>query len=230
MTRTIRSSSVALLLALVMGASAGSASAALLWADGFNGRILRAPWHEVDARWRVGSGALRVVKASVDRRTHVGYAVVGLGSAHRSGLRVSSKVRLSPGQSNIGVVAPFENAGNHLLCKVELTPGHPDGKVAIERRLRGSSPTLLRARGAVGLRKGAVYRVTVVRRLRVVTCSVQRNAAIVTKLRYSMTPQDLRAFGNGTKAGVRIRVVDHATIDDEDDGRSRFLDFRALAI
>jgi hypothetical protein len=63
-----------------------------------------------------------------------------------------------------------------------------------------------------------------------VTCSVQRNATLVARLRYSMTRQDLRAFGNGTRAGVRIRVVDRATIDDEDDGRSRFLDFRALAI
>lgn len=225
----IRPASFVLLLALVLGASTGSASAALLWADGFGGSALRAPWQEIDARWRVGNGALRVVKRSVDRRTHVGYAVVGLGGTHRSGLRISSQIRLSPGQSNVGLVAPFENAGNHLLCKVELTPGHPEGKVAIERRLRGGSPTLLRASGGLGLRKGAVYRLTVERRRRLVTCAVRRNGVIVTRLRYLMTSRDLRAFGDGAKAGVRIRVVDHASLDDEDDGRSRFLDFRAIA-
>lgn len=228
MTRIPRSCLVVAATVLVLGGQVASASAALLWKDGFSGNELRPAWTELDARWRVRSGALRVDKATVDDRTHVGYAVVDLGGSHRSGLRVSSQIRLSPGKSNVGLVAPFRDVGNHLFCKVEITPGHPDGKAAMGRRSRGGRPTLLRAIGGLGLHKGAVYRLTIERRHRIVACAVRREGALVTRLRYTMTAKDLRAFGRGTKVGVRIKVIDGAIGDDEDDGRSRFLDFRAM--
>ncbi len=227
---TVLSSVVGMLSALVLVASASMASAAVLVRDGFDGTSLRANWREVDARWRVGASALHVEKRSVDHRTHIGYAVANLGGAHPSGVRVSSRIRLSPGQSNVGLAVPFRDAGNNLFCKVELTPGHPKGETAIGRRRNAGTPSILVRRGGLGLDEGAVYRLTVERRGRAITCSVRRNGAVVTAFRYRMTLRDLHDFGRGSKAGVRIKVVDGGGGKDEDDGRSRFLDFRATTI
>ncbi len=227
---TVRSLVVGSLTALILVGSASMASAAVLVRDGFGGTSLRAFWREVDARWRVGAGALHVQKRSVDHITHIGYAVANLGGAHPSGVRVSTRIRLSPGQSNVGLAAPFRDAGNNLFCKVEVTPGHPKGEAAIGRRRNAGTPSILVRRGGLGLAQGAVYRLTVERRGRAVTCSVQRNGAVVTAFRYRMTRTDLHDFGRGTKAGVRIKVVDGGGGKDEDDGRSRFLDFRATTI
>jgi hypothetical protein len=215
---------------LLVGTLAGDASAAVLWADGFGGTTLRSRWNEVGARWWVRDGSLHVHKRSVDRRTRVGFAVVDLGGAHRAGLQVSSQVRLSPGHANVGLVAPFRDARNYLYCKVELTPRNPNGAALLGHRIRGGQPSLVRAARGIGLEPSAVYRLTVERRGRTISCGVRRNGALVTELRYRMTQKDIVAFGGGPIVGLRIKVDDRGTRSDEDDGRSRFLDFRATAI
>lgn len=226
-----RSWVVALLVGvLLVGTFAADASAAVLWGDSFGKTVLRARWQEVDARWSVRDGALHVRKLSVNRRTHVGFAVVGLGGSHRAGLRVSSELRLSPGHSNVGLVAPFRDARNYLYCKIEVTPGNPVGALLIGRRLRGGSPSLLRAARGLGLDPGGTYRLTVERHGRTVGCGVRLNGSLVTELRYRMTDKDIEAFGGGSMAGVRIKVDDRGRRNDEDDGRSAFLNFRATAI
>ena len=209
---------------------APGASAAVLVRDAFDVTSIRDFWRQIDARWWVGAGALHVRKRSVDHRTHVGYAVVDLGGDHPSGVRVSSRIRLSPGQSNVGLAAPFRDAGNNLFCKVEITPGYPKGGAVIGRRRDARTPSILVRRRGLGLEQGAVYRLTIDRHGRAITCSVRRNGAVVTALRYRMTVRDIRDFGAGAKAGVRIKVIDGAGGKDEDDGRSRFLDFRAITI
>lgn len=221
---------MALLLGVFLVGTGADASAALLWADGFGGTALRPAWREVDARWSVRDGALHVHKLSVNQRTRVGFAVVDLGGAHRAGLRVSSQVRLSPGHANVGLVTPFRDARNYLYCKVELTPRNPNGAALLGHRIRGGQPNLVRAARGIGLAPSAVYRLTVERRGRTISCGVRRNGTLVTQLRYRMTGRDILAFGGGSMAGVRIKVDDRGTRNDEDDGRSRFLDFRATAI
>lgn len=222
---------VGLLVAvLLVGTAAADASGAVLWGDGFGGKQLRARWTEVGARWWVGEGALHVHKRSVNQRTRVGFAVVDLGGAHRGGLRVTTQVRLSPGHANIGLVTPFRDARNYLYCKVELTPRNPYGAALIGHRIRGGPPSLVRAARGIGLEQSGVYRLTVERRGRTVSCGIRRKGTLVTKLSYRMTQKDIAAFGGGPMAGVRIKVDDRGTRNDEDDGRSRFLDFRATAI
>ena len=226
-----RSWIVGLLVAvLLIGTLAADASAAVLWADGFGGTTLRSRWNEVGARWWVRDGSLHVHKGSVDRRTRVGFAVVDLGGAHRAGLQVSSQVRLSPGHANVGLVTPFRDARNYLYCKVELTPRNPSGAALLGHRIRGGQPSLVRAARGIGLEPSAVYRLTVERRGRTISCGVRRNGTLVTELRYRMTQKDIVAFGGGPMVGLRIKVDDRGTRSDEDDGRSRFLDFRATAI
>jgi hypothetical protein len=215
---------------LLVGTVTADASGAVLWGDGFGGTQLRARWTEISARWWVGESALHVHKRSVNQRTRVGFAVVDLGGAHPAGLRVSSHVRLSPGHSNVGLVAPFRDARNYLYCKVELTPRNPRGAALIAHRLRGGTPSLLRAARGIGLDPGATYRLTVERRGRTITCTVQGSGGLITELRYRMGVNDIAAFGAGPMAGVRIKVDDRGTRNDEDDGRSRFLDFRVTAI
>ena len=219
-----------LVAVLLVGTVAADASAAVLWADGFGGTALRARWTEVDARWWVRDGSLHVHKRSVNQRTRIGFAVVDLGGPHRAGLRVSSQVRLSPGYANVGLVTPFRDARNYLYCKVELTPRNPNGAALLGHRIRGGQPSLVRAARAIGLEPSAVYRLTMERRGRTISCGVWRNGALVAELRYRMTQKDIMAFGGGPMAGLRIKVDDRGTRSDEDDGRSRFLDFQAAAI
>ena len=219
-----------LVAVLLVGTVAADASAAVLWADGFGGTALRARWTEVDARWWVRDGSLHVHKRSVNPRTRIGFAVVDLGGPHRAGLRVSSQVRLSPGYANVGLVTPFRDARNYLYCKVELTPRNPNGAALLGHRIRGGQPSLVRAARAIGLEPSAVYRLTMERRGRTISCGVWRNGALVAELRYRMTQKDIMAFGGGPMAGLRIKVDDRGTRSDEDDGRSRFLDFQATAI
>jgi hypothetical protein len=143
---------------------------------------------------------------------------------------VSSQVRLSPGYANVGLVTPFRDARNYLYCKVELTPRNPNGAALLGHRIRGGQPSLVRAARAIGLEPSAVYRLTMERRGRTISCGVWRNGALVAELRYRMTQKDIMAFGGGPMAGLRIKVDDRGTRSDEDDGRSRFLDFQATAI
>jgi hypothetical protein len=229
-SRLTRSSLIVMVAALVLGGSVVPASAAVLFGDGFGGTVLRPRWNQVDARWSIKDGELRVRKLSVNHRTHVGFAVVDLGRAYRAGLRVSTQVRLSPGHSNVGLVVPFRDARNYLYCKIEVTPGNPDGAALIGRRRRGGAPSVLRSARGIGLDPGGEYHLTLERRGRTVRCGVRFNGTLVTGLRYRMTDKDLLAFGGGSMAGMRIKVDDRGTGNDEDDGRSRFLSFRAIAL
>ena len=71
--------------------------------------------------------------------------------------RSRSKIRLSPGLSNIGIVGPFRDVGNHLFCKVERTKPHPEGFLAIGRRLHGHKPAILVHENQIGLEAGERY-------------------------------------------------------------------------
>lgn len=222
---------VSVMLAVgLLAAMAPSASAKMYVGDPFNGTSLRPAWKQVDATWRAAGGAARVNPMSVDDFANIGYAVINMKGTHKAGLRISSQVRLSPGKSNVGIVGPYKNVENHMMCRVEVTPAHPLGMVALGRRVNGNEPFMMKEKVGLNLNSGAVYRLVTERHNKIVTCALWDKGLNVTTLRYKLKPKDLHSYGLGKKAGLRIRLVARGNRRDEDDGRSRFLDFHVSSI
>jgi hypothetical protein len=63
-----------------------------------------------------------------------------------------------------------------------------------------------------------------------VTCTIARQGTVYASLDYRLTKTDRRAFGAGSKAGIRMRLVARGTRRDEDDGRSVFDTFLARTL
>jgi hypothetical protein len=230
MTRRTRTAISVLLAIGVLATLAPVASAQIIVGDKFNGTALRPAWRQVNATWRVGNGVARVNAKSVDPITNVGYAVINMKGTHKSGLRIQSQVRLSPGKSNVGIVGPYKNVENHLFCRVEITPAHPLGMVVVGHRLNGGEPTVSKYKVGLKLTPGQVYKLVTERHNKLITCSLFRKGNLVTTIRYKLKPAELAAFGGAKKAGLRIRLVARGNRRDEDDGRSKFQDFRVSSI
>jgi hypothetical protein len=214
----------------VLATLAPVASAQIIVGDKFNGTALRPAWRQVNATWRVGNGVARVNAKSVDPITNVGYAVINMKGTHKSGLRIQSQVRLSPGKSNVGIVGPYKNVENHLFCRVEITPAHPLGMVVVGHRLKGGEPTVSKYKVGLKLMPGQVYKLVTERHRKLITCALWRQNMNITTIRYKLSPAELAAFGGAKKAGLRIRLVARGNRRDEDDGRSKFQDFRVSSI
>ena len=193
--------------------------------DPFNGTApeLGRRWHDIDGDWRRGHGSARIVEGSVSARTNVAYSVRKMRSAYgKRGMAITSKVRLSPGWSNIGIVGPLRDVGNHLFCKVERTKPHPQGFLAIGRRLNGHKPEILVHENQIGVAAGQRYFLKATRKGANTTCSISQNGTHLAEITYTMRRADRASFGSGRKVGIRIRLVARGTRRDEDDGRSRF--------
>ncbi len=222
---------IALLVSTLVVSMSGVASAKVLVNDPFNGKgPLGAPWKSVNAKWRKLDGALRVRPVSVDNFTKVGFAVRRLAKNHKKGLEVSSRMRFSPTRANVGIVAPYLDINNHLFCKAEDTPAHPNGLLAIGRRIGGNEPEVLVQEDKVGLSAGRIYRMVVTRHGRNMNCSLYKAANLLSSLDYRLKMRDVKAFGGGKRVGLRIRVVDKPPYRDEDDGRSNFENFIARTV
>jgi hypothetical protein len=222
---------ISILIAVgVLAAFAPPASAAIIVGDAFTGTALRPAWKQVNATWRASNGAARVNPMTVDTVTNIGYAVINMKGTHKAGLRIQSQVRLSPGKSNVGIVGPYKDVGNHMLCRVEVTPAHPLGLVAIGRRINGNEPLMMKERIGLNLKAGSVYKLVTERHRKLVTCALWDKGVNITTIRYKLKPKDLKSYGGGKKAGLRIRLVARGDRRDEDDGRSKFLDFRVSTI
>lgn len=222
---------ISILLAIgVLAAMAAPAFAQIIVGDQFNGTALRAAWKQVDATWRVGNGVARVNVKSVAPTTNIGYAVINMKGTHKAGLRIASQVRLSPGKSNVGIVGPYKNVENHLFCRVEVTPAHPLGMVVVGHRLAGGEPTVAKYKTGLKLVGGQIYKLVTERHRKLITCALWKKGTNITTINYRLKPGELRAFGGGKKAGLRVRLVARGTRRDEDDGRSKFLDFRVSEI
>lgn len=213
----------------LLAALAPSASAAIIVGDRFDGPALRPAWKQVNATWRTARGAARVNPSTVDPDTNIGYAVISTKGSHKQ-QRVQMHIRLSPGKSNVGIVAPYKNVENNLYCRVELTPAHPLGYLVIGNRLAGSEPNVEKDKTGLNVKAGQIYTLISERHRRVITCAIWDGTTKIDSIRYRMKPAEIRAFGAGKKAGMRIRVVANGNRRDEDDGRSKFLDFRVSTI
>lgn len=154
-----------------------------------------------------------------------------IDTGHATGIAVSANVRLSPTplRANVGLVALFADRMNHLVCKVEVTEGHPGGLLAIGDELHGATTSLLAHRDDVGFVGGNTYRLE----LRVpssparsrVTCRASGQGIQPTKVAYQMTAANIAAYGAGTGQGLRIKIF-----EDEDDGNSSWDDFEVARI
>ena len=226
MSRFKRSLSLALgaVLALTLMNGAGARVRTVV-REPFNGTApeLGHRWHDVDGDWRRAKGSARIVGGSVSARTNVAYSVRTMRSAYgKRGLAITSKLRLSPGWSNVGIVGPFRDVGNHLFCKVERTAPHPEGFLAIGRRLHGHKPEILDHGNQIGLEAGERYVLKATRKGANTTCSISQSGTRLAILTYTLRATDRSAFGSGRKVGIRMRLVARGTRRDEDDGRSRF--------
>ena len=219
---------VALLLGVVMAltlVNGASARVRTVIREPFNGTAPELPrrWHDIDGDWRRVKGSARIVEESVSARTNVAYSVRRMRSSYgKRGMAITTKIRLSPGLSNVGVVGPLRDAGNHLFCKVERTKPHPDGFLAIGRRLHGHKPEILEHGNQIGLLAGQRYILKATRRGANTTCSISQKGTRLALLTYTMRAADRSAFGSGRKVGIRMRLVARGTRRDEDDGRSKF--------
>ena len=148
----------------------------------------------------------------------------------KRGLSISSSLRLSPTHSNVGLVGPYVDAGNHAFCKVEKTPAHPSGYLAIGRRIRGREPAIMVEEDGIGLTGALRYTLTMVREGADLRCRISRGGSTFATLDYSMRTADRNAYGTGRKVGIRMRLVARGTRRDEDDGRSRFEGFTAKTL
>ncbi len=224
MRRLVRMSALALVGVMAMSMMS-AASAKTLINDPFNGTgPLGPPWKHVNATWRHASGSVMVDIASINPVTNVGYATRQLHGKKIRDITIQSRIKLSPGYSNVGVVGPYANVENHLFCKVELSKAHRMGFLAIGRRLKGSAPTVRVFQKNLNLTAGTKYRLNLVRARRNITCSLTKGATTLTTINYHMTKQDVKAYGSGRKVGIRIRLKGHGG-EGEDDGRSRFNNF-----
>ena len=170
----------------------------------FNGTGSELPrrWHDIDGDWRRAKGSARIVEGSVSARTNVAYSVRQMRSSYgKRGMAITTKIRLSPGLSNIGIVGPFRDVGNHLFCKVERTKPHPEGFLAIGRRLHGHKPAILVHENQIGLEAGQRYILKATRKRSKTTCSISQSGTRLAILTYTMRPADRAAFGSGRKVG-----------------------------
>ena len=147
-------------------------------------------------------------------------------TAQAAGIAVSATIRLSPtlDRANAGLVALFTDRENHLVCKIEVTEGNPDGLIAIGDERNGVQASLLSYRREIGLRNGVKYRLemTIPERpeRRPVRCTVSRPGIRQRSAAYRLPADALAAYGAGTSQGLRIKIF-----EDEDDGGSSWDDF-----
>jgi hypothetical protein len=91
-------------------------------------------------------------------KNSVWLATIDTGRA--TGITISANIRLSPTpmRANVGLVGLFADRMNHLVCKVEVSEGHPNGLLAIGDERRGATTSLLAQRDDVGFVGGGTYR------------------------------------------------------------------------
>ncbi len=231
MTRTIRAAVVcatAVIMTVTGLMGTASAGSTTIIGEQFNGTApeLSRRWKDVHADWRRVNGAARIVRSSVSPVTNLGYSVRTMRSSYaKRGMAVWTKLRLSPTHANVGLVGPYKSVGNHLFCKVENTPAHRKGMLAIGHRIRNRPPDLVKAKDNLGLTAARRYTLKLTRNKGTVICSLVRGSTVYASLRHVLTAAERAAFGGGRKVGIRMRLVARGTRRDEDDGRSRFESF-----
>ncbi len=214
---------------------ASGAADCLAWDDfdGDPGPIVVAPSGQDWETWTVAFPEYQPVFTTDGSRAsmapgadhgQVWLATVDSGSA--TAIRVSADITMSPTplHANVGLLALFEDADNHLSCKIEVSPLHPQGLITFGDQENGESGYRLAWLQHLGLENGNTYHLEIVVPADVaadpVVCSVSGEGINPASVELQLKAHALAAYGDGTSQGLRIHIV-----EDEDDGGSTWDNF-----
>ena len=219
---------------------ASGVPACLAW-DDFDrvpGPIVDAPSGQAWETWTIFYPELHPVfttdgsRASMAPRAHHGQVwLATIDSGRATGIRVSADITMSPTplRANIGLLALFKDARNHLSCKIEVSALHPQGLITFGDQLNDVSGYRLAPRQHIGLENGNTYHLelTVPADLSTdpVRCDVSGGGIEPVSVEFQLNGEELAAFGDGTKQGLRIHII-----DDEDDGGSTWDNYEVRAL
>jgi hypothetical protein len=175
-------------------------------------------WTQVNHSWSVQDGQ---AVATADR-TRIGYAV--MATPVSDAFTVQADITLSPTDLRAApaLVTNWMDNKNNMVTKLEVTPGHPGGMLAVGDQINGQIHSTLCKVERLGLVNGVTYRLTVTRSGDIVTGSVTSLAdgSVIGSCSAVLSSEALTAFGAGTGQGLRVKIK-----DDEDDGGSRWDNF-----
>jgi hypothetical protein len=175
-------------------------------------------WTQVNHSWSVQDGQ---AVATADR-TRIGYAV--MATPVSDAFTVQADITLSPTDLRAApaLVTNWMDNKNNMVTKLEVTPGHPGGMLAVGDQINGQIHSTLCKVERLGLVNGVTYRLSVTRTGDVVTGSVTSLAdgSLIGSCSAALSSEAMTAFGAGTGQGLRVKIK-----DDEDDGGSRWDNF-----
>jgi hypothetical protein len=175
-------------------------------------------WTQVNHSWSVQDGQ---AVATADR-TRIGYAV--MATPVSDAFTVQADITLSPTDLRAApaLVTNWVDNKNNMVTKLEVTPGHPGGMLAVGDQINGQIHSTLCKVERLGLVNGVTYRLSVTRTGDVVTGSVTSLAdgSLIGSCSAALSSEAMTAFGAGTGQGLRVKIK-----DDEDDGGSRWDNF-----
>lgn len=179
-------------------------------------------WTEIHDSWSVRDRQARAAKAS---SSSYGYATLLTGVS--DGYVVEADVTLSPTfqRAAPGLLANYADNENYLFTKVEVTEAHPDGFIAVGDQLEGVVRSTLCQKSHLGLQNGGTYHLSLRRSGKDVQGTVEaEDGTELGTCAITLDAEQLRAYGVATNFGLRVKIV-----SDEDDGRSRWDEFRVTA-
>lgn len=219
---------------------ASGASGCLAW-DNFDrapGPIVEAPSGQIWEAWTVDypeyqpfftTDGSRASMAPGADHGQVWLATIDSGRA--TGIRVSADITMSPTplHANVGLLALFEDAANHLSCKIEVSPLHPQGLLTFGDQQKGVAGYRLAPVQHIGLENGNTYHLELVVPADVstdpVSCAVSGEGIQPTSVEFRLNGPRLAAYGEGTSQGLRIHIF-----EDEDDGGSMWDNFEVRSM
>ena len=216
---------IVVVLGLVIAAvSATTASAAELvaWDSFSDGEAAVADsgavWTQVNHSWSVQDGQALAAAG----RLRIGYSV--MATPVSDAFTVQADITLSPTYDRAApaLVTNWVDNKNNMVTKLEVTPGHPGGMLAVGDQIDGQIHSTLCKVDRLGLTNGATYRLAVTRSGDVVTGSVSslEDGSLIGSCSADLSTEALTAFGAGSGQGLRVKIK-----DDEDDGGSRWDNF-----
>ena len=165
-------------------------------------------------------------------RAHHGQVwLATIDSGRATGIRVSADITMSPTplRANIGLLALFKDARNHLSCKIEVSALHPQGLITFGDQLNDVSGYRLAPLQHIGLENGHTYHLELTvpddPSTDPVRCDVSGGGIEPVSVELHLNDDELAAYGEGTKQGLRIHII-----DDEDDGGSTWDNFEVRAL
>jgi hypothetical protein len=127
-----------------------------------------AVWTQVNHSWSVQDGQA----VATAGRLRIGYSV--MATPVSDAFTVQADITLSPTYDRAApaLVTNWVDNKNNMVTKLEVTPGHPGGMLAVGDQIDGQIHSTLCKVDRLGLTNGATYRLAVTRSGDVVTGSV----------------------------------------------------------